>query len=166
MIKKKSNTLDKNLLSYFVFCAIAIFIYIISFNIKPDSAMFPKLLSIIIFSLNAFLIGQYFYYFFTKNEKEITQNRKNYWKSIFTLKKYTVVPILIFIICCLFVFTYPRIGFELSGFLLVFSIMILINGKEAIKKFYIAILIPLFFLLIFKVGLNLSIPLTMEIFFK
>lgn len=166
MTKKKSNTLDKNLLSHFAFCAIAIFIYIMSFSIKPDSAMFPKLLSIIIFSLNVFLIGQYFYYFFTENEKEITQNRKNYWKNIFNLKKYTVVPILIFIICFLFVYAYPRIGFELSGFLLVFSIMILINGKEAIKKFYIAILIPSFFLLVFKVGLNLSIPLTIEIFFK
>lgn len=163
---KNSNSLDKNLLSHLAFCVIAIFIYIISFNIAPASSMFPRLLSIIIFSLNAFLIGQYFYYFFTKKSKEITQNRKDYWKNIFTLKKYTVVPILIFIICYLFVFTYPRIGFELSGFLLVFSIMILINGKEAIKKFYIAILIPSFFLLVFKVGLKLAIPLTIEIFFK
>lgn len=166
MNKKKSNTLDKDLLSYFAFCAIAIFIYIMSFTIKPNSAMFPRLLSIIIFSLNAFLIGQYFYYFFTRKEKEIIQNRKNYWKNIFNLEKYTVVPILIFIICYLFVFAYPRIGFELSGFLLVFSIMILINKKEAIKKFYFAILIPLLFLLIFKVGLKLAIPLTIEIFFK
>lgn len=166
MNKKKSNTLDKDLLSYFAFCAIAIFIYIMSFNIKPNSAMFPRLSGIIIFSLNAFLIGQYFYYFFTRKEKEIIQNRKNYWKNIFNLEKYTVVPILIFIICYLFVFAYPRIGFELSGFLLVFSIMILINRKEAIKKFYFAILIPLLFLLIFKVGLKLAIPLTIEIFFK
>jgi len=166
MTKKKSNRLDKNLLSHFAFCVIAIFVYIISFNIAPASSMFPRLLSIIIFSLNAFLIGQYFYYFLTENEKEVTQDRKKYWENIFNLKKYTVIPILIFIICYLFVFAYPRIGFELSGFLLVFSIMILINGKEAIKKFYIAILIPSFFLLVFKVGLNLAIPLTIEIFFK
>ena len=144
---KNSNSLDKNLLSHFAFCGIAIFIYIVSFNITPASSM-------------------YFYYFFTENEEEVTQNRKKYWENIFNLKKYTVVPILIFIICYLFVFTYPRIGFELSGFLLVFSIMILINRKEAIKKFYIAILIPSFFLLIFKVGLKLAIPLTIEIFFK
>jgi len=166
MDKKKSNTLDKNLLSYFVFCIIAIFIYVRTFDMTSSSAMFPRLLSISIFSLNAFLIGQYFYYFFIRKEKGITQNRRNYWKSIFNLKKYTVIPILIFIICCLFVFAYPRIGFELSTFLLVFSIMVLVNKKEAIKKFYFAILIPLLFLLIFKVGLNLTIPLTIEIFFK
>jgi len=163
---KKSNTLDKNLLSYFVFCIIAIFIYIRTFDMTPSSSMFPRLLSIFIFSLNAFLIGQYFYYSSKRNEKEIIQNRKNYWKNIFNLKKYTVIPILVFIICCLFVFAYPRIGFELSAFLLVFSIMLLINRKEAIKKFYFAILIPLLFLLIFKVGLNLAVPLTVEIFFK
>ena len=135
---------------------------------RSSSAMFPRLLSIFIFSLNAFLIGQYFYYFFIKNEKEITQNRKNYWKNIFNfnLEKYTVIPILIFVICCLFVFAYPRIGFELSTFLLFFSIMVLINRKEAIKKFYFAILIPLIFLLIFKVGLNLVIQSTIKIFFK
>jgi len=166
MNKKKSNTLDKNLLFHFVFCIIAIFIYIRTFDMAPSSSMFPRLLSIFIFSLNAFLIGQYFYYFFIRNEKEITQNRKNYWKNIFNLEKYTMIPILIFIICCLFVFAYPRIGFELSTFLLFFSIMVLINRKEAIKKFYFAILIPLLFLLIFKVGLKLAIPLTIEIFFK
>ena len=164
----KKETLDKTILSNFAFCIIAIFIYIKSFNIPLGPAMFPKLLSIFLFGLNTFLIIQHFIIFIRRNTREITptQNKKNDWKNIFNLKKYTLIPILVFILCCLFVFSYSRIGFELSAFLLVFSIMLLINRREAVRKFYLAILIPLIFLLIFKFGLSLAIPLTIDIFLK
>jgi len=158
--------IDKNIFSYFAFCIIAVFIYVKSFDMTKSSAMFPRLLSIFIFILNIFLIIHYLYRLAKRNTQITIHNekKKNISINFLNLKKHTLYPILAFIISCLFVYAYPRIGFEISAFFLVFSIMFIIDRKEALKKFYYALLIPLIFLLIFKLGLNLDIPLSIGIF--
>lgn len=168
---KISHIFDKDTLSYFTFCIIAIFVYVKSnsivasstISIVTSSTIFPKLLSFSLFLLNALLIINHLY---KKNKNGKEKDIKSSWKNLFNFEKYTTTPIITFFVCCIFVYIYPRIGFELSSFLLVFTIMYLINRKEAIKKFYYAIISPLLFLILFKFGLNLTIPLTIDILFK
>jgi len=165
--KQQKEFFDKNVLSYFAFCAIAIFILIESSHMNPNSAMFPRLLSMVMLGLNLFLIAQYFFHFFHKRaRKETIYYKKIHWGNLSNFKKYDIHPLFVFILCFLFIIAYNRIGFELSAIFLAASIMLSINKKEAIKKLYFAILIPLFFLLIFKVGLHLRIPLLMEKYFQ
>ena len=57
---------------------------------------------------------------------------------------------------------FDRIGFELSAFLVMFAVMLLMDAKEALRKVYISVATPLALILIFKVGMGLRIPLLIQ----
>jgi len=77
--------------------------------------------------------------------------------------KSVVSPMVATLLCLLFIWAFPIIGFEISAFLLMFLIMLSINYKEAISKIWIPLLIPILLILIFRLGLHIRIPLALDI---
>ena len=73
-------------------------------------------------------------------------------------------PILIIAFCVLFLLTLEKTGFELCGFALIFGIMLSINPREALRKVYYAVLVPIVLVLIFYYGLGLRLPSLLQIF--
>jgi hypothetical protein len=52
----------------------------------------------------------------------------------------------------------PLIGFEYSSIIFIVFGIWLINKKQLKKNFYIAILIPIIFTILFRIILNVSLP--------
>jgi len=166
MMRKQVNVTG-NLISYFAFCCLGFFIIYLSSSIRSESALFPLLLSSLLILFNIGLMANDILGWFSKKNKEKYLNKKKKIGDIITLNKsfsYEIYPFITIVLCIFFIIGFEKIGFDLSAFMLTFTTMILINSKEAFRKFYIAIIIPLVLILVFKIGLNLRIPLFIEFF--
>lgn len=165
---KKNFNIGRDIIFNFAFCGLAFFILYQTSTMRPESALFPKMLSYFLLVLNLYLILLKFFSNISKfNEKKKISTQEREIKKEIKDQRYTyeIYPFFIILFCILFLLGCERIGFDLSAFGIIFAIMLLINRKEAFRKFYFAIIIPLILILIFKVGLNLRIPLFFEKFF-
>ena len=165
-MRKQVNMIG-NLLSYFAFCCLGFIIIYLSSSMKAESALFPLILSYMLILFNLGLIfANLLERAFQKNKqklfskKEEIENISNINRKLF----YEIYPFIAIIFCILFIVGFEKIGFDLSAFMLTYATMILINPKEGFSKFYIALFIPLILILLFKIGLNLRMPLFIEHF--
>ncbi|MCK5767812.1 MAG: tripartite tricarboxylate transporter TctB family protein [Candidatus Atribacteria bacterium] len=166
MMRKKVNIMG-NLISYFAFCCLGFFIVYLSLSIRAESALFPLVLSYLLILFNLGLIVNNILGWYSKKNKEKYLNEKGKIDNTTKINKnisYEIYPFIAIILCIFFIIGFEKIGFDLSAFMLTFTVMILINSKEAFRKFYIALIIPAILILIFKIGLNLRMPLFIEFF--
>jgi len=164
---RKQVNMVGNLISYFAFCCLGFFIIYLSSSMKAESVLFPLILSYMLILFNLGLIfANPLERAFQKNKqrlfgkKEEIENISNINRKPF----YEIYPFFVIMFCILFIVGFEKIGFDLSAFMLTFATMILINSKEGFRKFYIALIIPLILILLFKFGLNLRMSLFIERF--
>jgi hypothetical protein len=149
-----------------IFLAASIIFFIFSIRLEGRARLFPSIISsaLIIFS-SVFSLQQLIL---------ISKRRKSFPKSILNDKSREFLTnngrlnIFLLIIPGLalgFISLLPYIGFEASGFILMFTIMLIINSHLAIKKIHFAIIIPIMLNLTFKFALNIHLPSTWELFF-
>lgn len=165
---KKQFNIGRDIIFNFAFCGLAFFILYQTSAIRPESALFPKMLSYFLLALSFSLILLKFFSSISnliKNKKTGVEEGRIRGKIKDQKYIYEIYPFFIILFCILFLLGCERIGFDLSAFGIILATMLLINRKEAFRKFYFAIIIPLVLILIFKTGLNLRIPLFIEIFF-
>lgn len=167
MIRKQVNIMG-NLISYFAFCCLGFFIVYLSSSIRAESALFPLILSYLLILFNLGLIVNNIFGWYSKNKEKYLDEKKKI-DNITKINKgfsYEIYPFVAIMLCIFFIIGFEKIGFDLSAFMLIFVTMILINSKEAFRKFYIALIIPVIFILIFKIGFNLRMPLFIEFFLR
>ncbi len=164
---KKINEINLDLCIYLGFVLLGLIVLNQSSNLRVASALFPQLLTYLMFFLCFLLV-----YFNFKSRKELqiekTEKKKENItnKSNIKVKKinnyYEFYPIILVLICVLFLIGFQYIGFDLSSFIAMLVIMLFMNKKEALGKLYLAILVPFAIVLLFKYGLNLRLPLLIE----
>lgn len=156
-----------NLISYFVFCCLGFFIVYLSSSIRAESALFPLILSYLLILFNLGLIVNNTLGWLSQKNKGKLLNEKKEMDNIAKKNQgfsYEIYPFIAIILCIFFIIGFEKIGFDLSAFMLTYATMILINPIEGFRKFYIALFIPLILILLFKIGLNLRMPLFIEFF--
>lgn len=162
LIKIQENIVG-NTVSYIAFCCLGIFVIYLASSMRIASALFPIILSITLIIFNLSLIFKTFLKWIS--DRKILFKKKGKEEKITSIREKTlfeIFPFITIIFCSLFVVGFEKIGFDISAFLLAFAIMILINPKEGFRKFYIALLIPFLLIVLFKVGLNVRMPLLIE----
>lgn len=162
---KMPQTLSANILPGLAMVALAIFcLYQIQASeLSSGAADFPRLLSFVLGGLSSLLIGITLYnYVRTLKKQPAVAARKR--KT--TPFKEELYPFLIIFFCIFFMVFFDRIGFELSAFLVMFAVMLLMDAKKALRKIYLAVVTPLALILIFKVGMGLRIPLLIQNFIE
>ena len=165
-MEKQVNIIG-NLISYFAFCCLGFFIVYLSSSIREGSALFPLILSYLLILFNLGLIVSNLLGWFSKKNKRKLLNEKKRIDGIVASHQdlsHEIYPFIVIMLCIFFILGFENIGFDISAFLLTFITMILINPKEGFRKFYIALFIPFILILIFKIGLNLRMPLFIERF--
>jgi len=165
-MEKQVNIIG-NLISYFAFCCLGFFIVYLSSSIREGSALFPLILSYLLILFNLGLIVSNLLGWFSKKNKRKLLNEKKRIDGIVASHQdlsHEIYPFIVIMLCIFFILGFENIGFDISAFLLTFITMILINPKEGFRKFYIALFFPFILILIFKIGLNLRIPLFIERF--
>lgn len=165
---KRKFDIGGDIIFNFIFCGLAFFILYQTSAIRPESALFPKMLGCVLLALNFFLILPKFFLNTSnliKNKKTGTEERRIRGKIKNQKYIYEIYPFFIILFCILFLLGCERIGFDLSAFGIILATMLLINREEAFSKFYFAIIIPLVLILIFRTGLGVRIPLFIEKFF-
>jgi len=150
-----------NIISGLAMVALSIFCLhqIEASEISAGATDFPRLLSFTLIGLSALLIGHTIYnYLRSVKNKHVVSARKQKAAPF----KEELYPFLIVVFCIFFMVFFDRIGFELSAFLVMFAVMLLMDAKEALRKVYISVATPLALILIFKVGMGLRIPLLIQ----
>ena len=146
---------------------LAIFVLHQTSTMSRESATFPRLLSIALAGFSILFIIQSLWKQ-SKRKRPSHEKMKSSDRPVDGSKAslQEIYPFAITVFCIIFLMAYTRIGFELSAFGLVFATMLLIHRKEALRKFYSAIIIPAVLVLIFKIGVGLRLPLVLEKFFQ
>ncbi len=151
---------------YLGFIILGLFIIWQSSDLRSASALFPRLLSYLILLLSVTLL---FLNFIHKKNLLTEEKSESPKKTEIKPKKdplyFELIPLVIIFFCILFLLLFQNIGFDISAFITIFAIMVFMNKKEGLQKYYLAILIPLVIILLFKYGLNLRLPLFIEKFF-
>lgn len=166
MMRKQVNIIG-NLISYFSFCCLGFFIVYLSSSIRAESALFPLILSYLLILFNLGLIVNSTLEWLSQKNTGKLLNEKNEIDNIAKKNQglsYEIYPFIAIVLCIFFILGFENIGFDISAFILTFTMMVLINSKEGFRKFYIALFIPFILILLFKIGLNLRIPLFIERF--
>lgn len=167
-MRKQVNMIG-NLISYFAFCGLGFLVLFFSSSIKAESVLFPRILGYTLILLNLGLIFTTLLEWTSQKNKQKLVEKKEKIENIANINQkpiYEVYPFFAIVFCIIFIVGFERIGFDLSAFILTFATMILINPKGAFRKFYIALIIPLILILIFKIGLDLRMPLFIEKFLR
>lgn len=76
----------------------------------------------------------------------------------FLRSKSTIHMGVFFLMVVAFVWSYPLMGFEVMAILFMGGGMLLLGGRKAIRAWLAAVLIPLGIVVIFRFGLNVSLP--------
>ena len=63
-----------------------------------------------------------------------------------------------FLVVLGFLIAFPLIGFEIAAVVFMLAAMMLLGGKSALRKWPIAILVPVLLVLVFRAGLDVRLP--------
>jgi hypothetical protein len=153
--------LAANMLSGLAMVALALFCLhqVEAAEIGAGAADFPRLLSFALIGLSVLLMGHTTYTYLRTRTKQPAVTARKQKAAPFKEELY---PFLIVVFCIFFMLFFDRIGFELSAFLVMFAVMLLMDAREALRKIYISLATPLALILIFKVGMGLRIPLLIQ----
>jgi len=150
-------------------CVFSISVFIFSFSLEEKARVFPVVITFALALFSGLIIFKNIYLFALNSKKkstDTTAGAPDKTKGIVKSVQKNLYPLLISGLCMTFVLLFPKIGFEISAFSLLFITMAIINIKEAIRKIYIAIVVPAVLIAIFYYGLKLRIPLLLENIFR
>ena len=135
-----------------------------SSNIEAKAANFPFYISILLFALGAILVVRDLITIYQK--KNLVNKHADIYNapSIFDLLKTELLPYSITALCLLFIWALPVVGFEISAFCLIFAVMILIKSKVTLSTILLSFIVPALLIIIFRLGLNIRIPLALEMY--
>lgn len=161
MKRIKETTLD--LYIYIGFVLLGIYILWQTSYMHQSSVLFPRVFSYTLLFLSFLLFifnFPYRRYLLTRKTEEVRIKNKilNEKANVY----YKFYPFLIIITSVFFILGFQYIGFDFSAFVTLLIIMLSINKKEALRKCYLAIFIPLAIVLFFKYILKLRLPLLIE----
>ncbi len=147
--------------------ALSIWIIYFSMEIEAKAANFPLYISILLLVFGGIFSLQSLIKIFRKARKLDISPEKIYMDKtkIFELLIAELLPYGATILCLLFIWAFPIVGFELSAFCLVFLIMISIKPKVATSTILVSLVVPIILILIFRLGLNIRIPLALDMYF-
>jgi len=139
---------------------LSLYVWLYISDLGEGAAAIPGLIAIVLAILSLLLIISGIKEYNQLN-KEYTQERQSadQDKGKFTSLKMELYPFTLIIVCIVFLLLFDSVGFDIGAAVLLFAAMLLIDAKEAVRKFYLVILIPLVLVLIFKFGLSLRLPL-------
>jgi len=167
---KNRDKITGNLISGGAMFGLSIFILQQTSSFSSQAATFPRLLSFVLLALSTLFIASTIWGYiknkksFTKESEVVDSDEVSSLKWSEIIKE--VYPFSIIILCILFITALNTIGFELSASILILATMALIDRKEAVRKFYIALIVPVVLILIFKFGIGLRLPLLLQKFFE
>lgn len=152
----------QNLIAAIALIGLVVVIQVSTKDVNPRSVLFPRLASWAMAAMSVGLIVSSLLKHYKEKRKPIKSELPK--EQQITLKQ-RYYPYLIVLLCVLYLLAFKRIGFEISAFLLMFIAMLLIDRREGLRKFYFAIAAPTVFILVFKLGIKLRIPLLLDRFF-
>lgn len=163
-MKKTAKNKLIDILIGIALCAFSIIVFIHSFSIEQKARMFPVVISLALALFSGLIVIRNVYSLIRKTEEKRASHADDSKETEPIVKslKNDLYPLLVSGLCIIFVLLYPVIGFEISAFSLLFFTMAIIDLKEAIRKIYIAIIVPAALIAIFYYGLKLRIPLLLE----
>lgn len=161
------QSLAASLISAMGMFFLSLFILHETSSMSPAAAVFPRILSKALSGFSLMLIiSAVWTHIRTKKPQiekaappvEASRNRLNILKEAY--------PFLIIVFCVFFMTFFSSLGFEISAFGVMFATMLLIDRKQAFRKFYYALIIPALLVLLFKLGIGLRLPLFIDRFFE
>jgi Na+/melibiose symporter-like transporter len=167
---KKQENIVGNLISGGAMFSLSIFIFQQVSSFSPKAATFPKMLSFVLLVLSLMFIASTLWKFavhkkaLPKVTEEVDSERVSTSKRLEIITE--VYPFSIIILCIFFITALNKIGFEISASILILATMALIDRKEAVRKFYVALIVPVALILIFKFGVGLRLPLLLQKLFE
>jgi hypothetical protein len=137
-----------------------------SSNIEAKAANFPFYISILLFGLGAILVVRDLITIYQKKNlvNKLADIYNTDTPAIFDLLKTELLPYSITALCLLFIWALPVVGFEISAFCLIFAVMILIKSKVTLSTILLSLIVPALLIIIFRLGLNIRIPLALEMY--
>lgn len=159
MPDKKDNFLI-DIISGIFFLVFCIFLYFKNIKLSADSRLFP---GIIIWALAlcsiSLIVKALYNRYLNKKKSRIGHNNKKR-KPIFTreMLKYEFLPIVFYLLVIIFIILLPLIGFEFAAFIFMVTGMWLINKEQLKRSYYLTVLIPAILVFLFRVMLNISLP--------
>jgi len=151
-----------NLVSAVALLGLVVMVHFFTRSVDSESSIFPRMVSWVLAGLSFGMIGQSFREY--QLEKKKSSRIRHQSNAVIRVHQ-RVYPFIVVVFCVLFLISFKVIGFELSAVLLMFMIMLLLDWKKGLRKFYFALAVPVVFILIFRVGLKLRIPLFLDRFF-
>jgi hypothetical protein len=136
-------------------------------DISPGAKSFPQIIGLVLAVLSLMLIASTIWTYIrsksSRAEKIVSNGSSSRLSHQIASEIY---PFITSVLAILFLLSFDWIGFEISGFALMFAIMLIINRKEAIGKIYYAVATPAILILIFKMGMKIRLPLLLQQFFE
>lgn len=167
---KKQENIVGNLISGGAMFSLSIFIFQQASSFSPKAATFPKMLGFVLLVLSLMFIASTIWKFvknknsFSKESELVDSGKVSSSKKSEIITE--VYPFSIIILCIFFITALNKIGFEISASILILATMALIDRKEAVRKFYVALIVPAVLILIFKFGVGLRLPLLLSKLFE
>lgn len=163
MIKSKENILSflSDIIIGLFILIFCVFFYFQSTKLSYDAKVFPISLLFCLAICSFCLIFPSIYKICNLKEK---RERINEQVAIFLSWEYLRVEcltIIFYLLVVFYIIILPFIGFEYSSAIFLFFGMWLINGKPFFKNYYyycIIILMPIIFVLLFRVVLKVTLP--------
>ena len=164
---KIQRSFAASLLSGAAMLSLSVFVLHQTSTMSPGAATFPQLLGQVLAGFSLLLIASAIWTHIWRKKPRVEEIKPLIEPSHSGLKiMHEVYPFGIIVFCILFMVAFNRIGFELSAFGVMFATMLLIDRREALRKFYYALLTPAFLILIFKFGVGLRLPLLIHKLFE
>jgi len=163
---EKQENFVGNIISGGAMLSLSIFVFQHVSNFSPKAATFPKLLSFVLLVLSLMFIVSTIWKFavhkkaFSKVTEVVESEKASTSKKLNIITE--VYPFSIIFLCIFFITALSRIGFEISAAILILATMALIDRKAAVRRWYIALIVPVALILVFKFGVGLRLPLLLE----
>ncbi|MBV1866643.1 MAG: tripartite tricarboxylate transporter TctB family protein [Marinosulfonomonas sp.] len=153
---------QKDLVAAGVTILCAGFVYALAWQLPDGAATYPRLLCFamailgVLLGVSAWLSNRQ-----TKpaTAKTIPQAEKP------TSNWLLLVPAALVLVAAMFILTVPWVGFDIGLIGVMFAAALIVDRTEALRKLYLIILVPTVLILLFRFGVGLRIPLTIDRFF-
>ena len=129
-------------------------VFVWTSGMTPGAELFPRIMAggLALFGIVELAL------MFMKIRKNSNTSDTNQAVDISVVKKSIVYMGAFFVLVVLFFVSLPYVGFAVTSTIFMFVSMLLIGGKEAIRKWPVALLVPVMLILVFKYGLEVRLP--------
>jgi hypothetical protein len=129
-------------------------IFVWTSDMTPGAELFPRIMAggLALFGIVELTL------MITRYWQEKHKNKQLQLTDPFTTRKSFLYMGAFFLLVILFFGALPYAGFALTSAVFMFVSMLLIGGKKALRKWFLALLVPAIIILAFQYGLDVRLP--------